>query len=368
MAHPGPARTGRPEPSRFAAAEEAPEAEAPLRLVAGERAAPFYYHRSRHARWATVAAALVLVLGLGAGAWQLAQESGPRGASEVAAPAGVEVPITRSAPDRLAAAGPSQPAPPPAPPVRLAAKDFAKAPPPAPTPTRVDPLPPPKPPVQMAAKRFAEAPPSPPAPTKVEPLPQPAPPAPAAVANAPSPAPPPSAAAPRPAERQVATGPQPPPRQKPRRPAQDEAPARELMERQIDRAPAATAQDSRAPVREARAHPPIDAGDLPPLEEGATPAPSREAAAAPAQPAAAATSPVGPPIRLLGPPGAPGPVSGTTVPTTRAAATGGSEPNPRECRPYTADTTLSGGRAPVQGIACRGADGQWRLVSEVPAR
>jgi surface antigen len=43
-------------------------------------------------------------------------------------------------------------------------------------------------------------------------------------------------------------------------------------------------------------------------------------------------------------------------------------PNQRECRPYTADTTLSGSRAPVQGIACRGADGQWRLVSETPAR
>jgi hypothetical protein len=148
---------------------------------------------------------------------------------------------------------------------------------------------------------------------------------------------------------------------------------RQLMERQLDHppettAPAATAQGPRAPVREARAHPPIDAGDLPPLEDNASPTLPREAAVAPAPPPSTATAPVGPPIRLLGPPGAPAPVTGSSVPTTQAAGAGGNGPNPRECRPYTADTTLSGGRAPVQGIACRGADGQWRLVSEVPAR
>ena len=366
MARSAPVSGGRPKPSAFAIGEEEPEA--PWRLVADEPATAFYDRQSRHGRWAAVAAAVVLVLGLGAGAWQLAEESGSRQPSESAGTPEAQVPIAQSAPNAGASANLAQPAPLPSPPVRLAAKNPAKAPPPPPVPTRIDPLPAPKPPVQMAAKNFAEAPPPPPAPTKIEPLPQPTPPTPAAVANAPTRAPAPSAATPPPAERQVAVGPQ-PPRQKPRRAAQqDETPVRQLMERQIDRAPAVAAQESRAPVREARAHPPIDAGDLPPLEEGASTAPSRETAVAPAPAPATAASPVGPPIRLLGGPGAPAPASGNTVPTTPAATAGANGSNPRECRPYTADTTLSGGRAPVQGIACRGADGQWRLVSEVPAR
>ena len=40
----------------------------------------------------------------------------------------------------------------------------------------------------------------------------------------------------------------------------------------------------------------------------------------------------------------------------------------RECRPYTANSTLAGNGIAVQGIACRDGDGQWRLVSEVPLR
>ncbi|HEV2551884.1 MAG TPA: hypothetical protein VGU20_31535 [Stellaceae bacterium] len=370
-AHRAQAISGRPRAFAFAAEEEDPEQ--PFHLVADEPAAPFYDRRSRRGQWAAVAAAIVLVAGLGAGAWQLTEESGSPQASDTATTAEVQVPIAQSAPNAGASADPAQPAPPPSPPVRLTGKNFAKAPPPLPSPTRIDPLPAPKPPIEMTAKNFAPAPPPPPALTKVEPLPQPTPPAPTAVANAPSPAPLPNPAADRPAERQAAASPQ-PPRQKPHRTAQqqDETPVRQLMERQIDRpaAAAATAQDSRAPVREARAHPPVDAGDLPPLEEGATPTSSREPAApAPTSPpATAATSAVGPPIRLLGRPGAPAPASGNTVPTTPAATAGGNSSNPRECRPYTADTTLSGGRAPVQGIACRGADGQWRLVSEVPAR
>lgn len=364
-AHPAAAIGGEPEPAAWMATEEA-EPPRP-HLFADGPAMALYDRRSRRGQWAAVAAAVVLLLGLGAGAWQLADESGFRGPSEAASSAEVAVPIAPSGPDAAASAAPSQSAPPPSPPVRLAAKNFAKAPPSPPTPTRIDPLPPPKPPVEMAAKNFVEAPPPAPKPTQVEPLPQPTPPAPAAVANAPRPAPSPSAAAPRRTEHQVAQGPQ-PPRQKPRRAAQDETPVRQLMERQIDHPPAATTQESETPVREARAHPPIDAGDLPPLEGAATPAPSREPAAAPAPPPSTAAAPVGPPIRLLGPPGAPAPVTGSSVPTTPVATAGGNGANSRECRPYTADTTLSGGRAPVQGIACRGADGQWRLVSEVPAR
>jgi surface antigen len=52
------------------------------------------------------------------------------------------------------------------------------------------------------------------------------------------------------------------------------------------------------------------------------------------------------------------------VPAPVAAAAVGQ----RECRPYTSSTTLSGRSITVQGIACRDGDGQWRLVSEVPAR
>ncbi len=44
------------------------------------------------------------------------------------------------------------------------------------------------------------------------------------------------------------------------------------------------------------------------------------------------------------------------------------EPSTRECRPYTSSTTLTGRGLRVEGIACRGSDGQWRLVSEVPLR
>jgi surface antigen len=50
------------------------------------------------------------------------------------------------------------------------------------------------------------------------------------------------------------------------------------------------------------------------------------------------------------------------------AATASAATPQRECRPYTAATTLTGNAMPVQGIACRDGDGTWRLVSEAPAR
>jgi len=90
--------------------------------------------------------------------------------------------------------------------------------------------------------------------------------------------------------------------------------------------------------------PPVDAADLPPLEH----APSTAVAA----PAHAAT---GAPIPLV-PRQPPERLSGSTTPT------------PRECRPYTGTTTLSGREAPVQGLACRDSDGQWHLVSETTPR
>jgi surface antigen len=58
---------------------------------------------------------------------------------------------------------------------------------------------------------------------------------------------------------------------------------------------------------------------------------------------------------------APPPVASAATP---AAADAGN----RECRPYTSSTTLTGRGLRVEGIACRGNDGQWRLVSEVPMR
>jgi len=104
--------------------------------------------------------------------------------------------------------------------------------------------------------------------------------------------------------------------------------------------------------------PPIDAADLPPLDE-APHAPQR-----PTQFAAPGGSSE-PPASGLGPP----------VPLWRAQASNAAPPpaaaadaNTRECRPYTSSTTLTGRGLRVEGIACRGSDGQWRLVSEVPLR
>ena len=358
-------REGWHEAAPFAAAHEE---DVPLHLVADEPAMAYSYRRSRSGLWATVAA-VVLILGLGAGAWQLAEDHVVAFGPEPAGTSEVQMSIPPSPSEAGAPAERLQPARTPSPPVRLAAKDPVKPPPAPPTPTRIDPLPPPKPPIQMAAKNLAEAPPPPPKPTQVEPLPAP-------VATAERSAAPPAASLPPAAgEHRVAAAPPPRPRQKPRRAAPDDTPVRELMERQLDQPTGEVAETpARAPVREARAHPPIDAGDLPPLEEGTQAAAPKEAPGVAAVPAPAApvtsaspsapTAAVGPPTRLFG---QPAPVSGSTASGKPAAAVNNAPPNPRECRPYTADTTLSGSKAPVQGIACRGADGQWRLVSEAPA-
>jgi hypothetical protein len=91
-----------------------------------------------------------------------------------------------------------------------------------------------------------------------------------------------------------------------------------------------------------RGGPPIDATDLPPLEGSGSrtyDAPSPQASA----PRTEAGS------------------SGATA--TAAAASGRSA---AECRPYVADTTITGSARPVSGLACRQPDGRWKLVTERP--
>jgi hypothetical protein len=113
------------------------------------------------------------------------------------------------------------------------------------------------------------------------------------------------------------------------------------VQRAVAAAPRATREARLTPTRPppaepSEAGPPIDATDLPPLDPDHSPPPAVRPAAAQAPPVAAAS------------------------PGTPAAPAG------RECRPYTAETPLAGRGVAVQGIACRDADGAWRLVSEVP--
>jgi len=137
----------------------------------------------------------------------------------------------------------------------------------------------------------------------------------------------------------------PPPRikHKPPRPH----PARARPAEENDEPPAS----GTAAAGDASRAPPVDAADLPPLENAPTAAVTPPAPAATGTAAAAAT---GAPIPLV-PRQAPERLSGSTAP-------------PRECRPYTGTTTLSGREAPVQGMACRDSDGQWHLVSETTPR
>jgi hypothetical protein len=104
--------------------------------------------------------------------------------------------------------------------------------------------------------------------------------------------------------------------------------------RQLDLAPGNRAADG--PSR-----PPIDAVDLPPPEQAV----ARPLAA---PPAAASARPIPP-----------------AAPAEAPAAAKGASGLP-ECVPYTSDRTLDGRSAPVQGLTCRDANGQWRRWSEVP--
>ncbi|HKW54521.1 MAG TPA: hypothetical protein VJO12_12575, partial [Stellaceae bacterium] len=107
-------------------------------------------------------------------------------------------------------------------------------------------------------------------------------------------------------------------------------------------------------------NPPIDAADLPPLDEA--PAPQRPTQrAAPSGSSQPAAGSLGPPVPLWRTQQA----NNNPLPVP-AATPASADAGNRECRPYTSSTTLTGRGLRVEGIACRGSDGQWRLVSEVP--
>src|SRR5229473_4092695 len=110
----------------------------------------------------------------------------------------------------------------------------------------------------------------------------------------------------------------------------------------------------------------------PPAPTPVEPLPQVTAAAPPSPPPAPQRpTPFAAPAGSSEPPGG---ALGPPVPLWRAQASNAApspaaaEPSTRECRPYTSSTTLTGRGLRVEGIACRGSDGQWRLVSEVPLR
>jgi hypothetical protein len=263
-----------------------------VRLVAEGPAARTYRSTRRRGRFISAAAVIGLILGLGAGAWQLEPE---------------DAFIIRSA--ALEAPG--------------AARWIAT------TPASPQLLPPP---FEVTAMSFAEPPPSPPMPTRVEPLPQPQAPQPiettAATARVDSTGAPSlqAAASPKPQRLQ----------HKPRRVAEGEATPRQLKEPQRN-TETAEMPGARAPAGE---HSPSDAADLPPLEA-----------------AAGAAAPV--PNEV--PPHAAQPTSGGSLSTAPASV---EAPTSSNCRAYTAQTSITGRNVPVRGVACRGPDGQWRMVSE----
>ena len=368
----------------------------------------FDFRPAQRRRWAAIAAAAAAIItAIGLAAWGLdehdadwapgatgpqAQLAMPSLTPPSAAPApqattGQEPPAVPEAPPVMLAAKPLDAPPPtaprptqvaalpdPKPPIVMAEKPLAAPPPAAPHPTQVAALPTPKPPIVMAEKSPAALPPAAPQPTRVAPLPEPKP---AVAAAAPPPAPPVEAAQPtEPARGQhireaanVGAAPAAPdkaakPRRAPpekRRVAKADQPAepQQLMQREID-------------ARQDR--PPVDASDLPPLDTAA-PAPPAETAtqqtiAVLPPPARSSTPPIGPPVQLVrSQASAPAGLSGSPVVPVQAAANTPAPPSvQRECRPYTSDTTLSGRSLRVEGIACRGPDGQWRLVSEAPIR
>jgi surface antigen len=321
------------------------------------------------------AAAAVVIAAVGLAAWSLDDEDSGVSPLPPSPQARIDIPLLPlpATPSGQAATAQEPPPVPAAPPVVMAAKPLANPPPPAPHPTQVAALPKPVPSIVMAEKPLASPPPNAPRPTQIAPLPEP--PAPTVATAAPV-QPPPQAA--RPAEpppsqqaRQAATvesAPAAPARAKARRPQPEKprvaartepaAAPQHLMRREID-----AGQDRSAPVdADQDRPPPVDAADLPPLPQ---PSPAAVPAAAVPPP----PPPLGPPMQLVrSPAGVPTALSGGTAVPVQAAANAPAQPAQRECRPYTSDTTLSGRSLRVEGIACRGPDGQWRLVSEAPLR
>lgn len=372
--------------------------------------------RPRRRGWGIAAslAFLILLGGAGYAAWTYNTEEDQLAEIAPTGPRQVEVPMppSQSAPEHQPAAKESSstnspPPPPPAaaapahPPVTLAAKPFAPAPPTPPKPSHVAPLP--------TAVAKAEPPPAAPAPapripveqaqSSETPAPTPPPDAPKAIAGndtardipTAKPTPPAPAAAAEPAHlataaeppapaTDAAPPPPPPVKPKPSRIAKSEPPAPKRVAKTTrtpppsdtaERAPAKRVANAR-PEAEPSDHPPFDATDLPPLDGKLTPPQDAEDAPTPRNGGGSGSTEVQDASNAAI--GRPTPLFGTQARATVPAAApaqpqmASASANQRECRPYTSERTLTGRGLPVQGIACRDADGQWRLVSEAPLR
>jgi hypothetical protein len=128
--------------------------------------------------------------------------------------------------------------------------------------------------------------------------------------------------------------------------------------------------------------PPIDARDLPPLEQPEAPphSPATAHSDAPAADAADAGSqashapPALPPAPLVAaapvtPPRPAPPIASETnlaQAMQAGAETGTTTPDGRICRAYSATRTILGKAQAVKGLACRLPDGRWQLVTEMP--
>src|SRR5216683_1910413 len=315
------------------------------------------YERKRRRGWVAALVIIPLLLaGAGFAAWEYVGEDKTVATNDTSPPSQIEIPLPPHSRGDRAAGQPAASSPPPvpaAPPVVMAQKPYAPPPPAPPAPTPVEPLPqvtaaappnspPAAEPAQPAPARMAAT-----SPPDSGPAPQPTTGAP----PAPQEEPPRTAATPPATPAKPTPGPAPSPA-KPTRTSKAEPPPRPAAPARREPSLASRTRPIENPDR-----PPIDAADLPPLDEP-PPAPQRPT------PFAAPAGSSEPPGGALGPP----------VPLWRAQASNAApspaaaEPSTRECRPYTSSTTLTGRGLRVEGIACRGSDGQWRLVSEVPLR
>jgi hypothetical protein len=360
------------------------QGEPPLPLMVDWPFAASYERKHRRGRVIALVVVLLLLAGGGYAAWEYASNDMAVAINDTNLPSSdaksrsqIEMPLPPRSSGDNGAEKPATASPPPvpaAPPVVMAQKPLAPPPPAPPTPTKVDPVPqvavvwpPPKAPSAAAtpspppAQTATTSPPSPP-PTPASP--------PAQTASAPpaesSPAPAPAAAKPPPAPKTRTAKAEPAPaKPKPAQIAKAEPPVKQTQTAKAE--PPAPARREPNTANRGRPienpdNPPIDAADLPPLDDAPS-APQRYAA--PSGSSEPSAGGIGAPIPLwrAQADNAPPPAAAATA--TAAADAG---PSTRECRPYTSSTTLTGRGLRVEGIACRGNDGQWRLVSEVPLR
>jgi hypothetical protein len=93
--------------------------------------------------------------------------------------------------------------------------------------------------------------------------------------------------------------------------------------------------------------PPLNVADLPPLDSYT------------AKPSSAGTA-----VAAAAPAGLHGPTS--LLPPTAMAAATPPAPATEVCRAYTSMKTLLGQSRAVSGVTCRGQDGQWHIITELP--